>query len=132
MHLSQYLGQKTDESHRTISQDFLLLNDSFRLKTARVYIYLRTTMEKAQDRITLTNQVIDTIFHALNLKHIDKNTVTEATSITAGGLNLDSVDILEIIVQLEHKFGIKMSDSEAYAQHFQNIGTVVDFVKSKA
>ena len=89
-------------------------------------------MEKAQDRITLTNQVIDTIFHALNLKHIDKNTVTEATSITAGGLNLDSVDILEIIVQLEHKFGIKMSDSEAYAQHFQNIGTVVDFVKSKA
>ncbi|MBC7741433.1 MAG: hypothetical protein H7061_04495 [Bdellovibrionaceae bacterium] len=88
-------------------------------------------MEKAQDRITLTNQVIETIFNSLNLKHIDATTVTDTTPITAGGLNLDSVDILEIIVQLEHKFGLKMSDSEAYAQHFQNIGTVVDFVKSK-
>lgn len=88
-------------------------------------------MEKAQDRITLTNQVIETIFNSLNLKHIDATTVTDNTPITAGGLNLDSVDILEIIVQLEHKFGLKMSDSEAYAQHFQNIGTVVDFVKSK-
>ncbi len=88
-------------------------------------------MEKAQDRTTLTNQVIETIFQSLNLKHIDQTTVNESTAITAGGLNLDSVDILEIIVQLEHKFGLKMSDSEAYAQHFQNIGTVVDFVKSK-
>lgn len=88
-------------------------------------------MEKAQDRNTLTNQVIETIFQALNLKHIDRASVTDSTAITTGGLNLDSVDILEIIVQLEHKFGIKMSDSEAYAQHFQNIGTVVDFVKSK-
>ncbi len=88
-------------------------------------------MEKTQDRIALTNQVIETIFQSLNLKHIDKTSVNENTSITTGGLNLDSVDILEIIVQLEHKFGIKMSDSEAYAQHFQNIGTVVDFVKSK-
>ncbi len=89
-------------------------------------------MEKAQDRNTLTIQVIDIIFQALNLKHIDKAQVTEATPITTGGLNLDSVDILEIIVQIEHQFGLKMSDSEAYAQHFQNIGTVVDFVKSKS
>lgn len=88
-------------------------------------------MEKEQERTALTNQVIDIIFQALNLKHIDKSTVNENTSITADGLNLDSVDILEIIVQLEHSFGIKMSESESYATHFKNIGTVVDFIKSK-
>ena len=88
-------------------------------------------MEKEQDRIHLTTQVIDIIFQALNLKHIDKSTVSDQTPITAGGLNLDSVDILEIIVQLEHHFGLKMSETESYAQHFRNIGTVVDFVNSK-
>lgn len=89
-------------------------------------------MEKEQGRTELTNQVIDIIFHSLNLRHFDRATVTEATAITKDGLNLDSVDILEIIVQLENKFGIKMNDSEAYAQHFKNIGTIVDFVRSKS
>jgi len=89
-------------------------------------------MDKAQGRTELTNQVIEIIFQALNLRHIDKNTVTELTPITKGGLNLDSVDILEIIVQFESQFGIKMNDSEAYAEHFKNIGTVVDFVKTKS
>lgn len=88
-------------------------------------------MEKEQERTVLTNQVIDIIFQALNLNHIEKSTVTEATGITSDGLNLDSVDILEIIVQLEHHFGIKMDESESYATHFKNIGTIVDFIKSK-
>lgn len=89
-------------------------------------------MKKAQDRNELTNQVIDIIFQSLNLKHIDRATVIESTPITQNGLNLDSVDILEIIVQLEHHFGIKMNESESYADHFRNIGTVVNFVDSKA
>lgn len=88
-------------------------------------------MEKEQERTALTDQVIDIIFQALNLNHIDKSTVTEKTGITSDGLNLDSVDILEIIVQLEHHFGIKMDESESYATHFKNIGTIVDFIKSK-
>lgn len=89
-------------------------------------------MKKAQDRNELTNQVIDVIFQALNLKHVDRSTVVESTPITQNGLNLDSVDILEIIVQLEHHFGIKMNENESYVDHFKNIGTIVSFVDSKA
>ncbi len=88
-------------------------------------------MEQTQDLSLLTTEVIDIIFQSLNLHHIEKTSVTESTAITANGLNLDSVDILEIIVQIEHKYGIKMSDNEQYAQHFRNIGTVVNFVNSK-
>jgi acyl carrier protein len=49
-----------------------------------------------------------------------------------GGLNLDSVDILELIVNFEKKYGIKLNDSEGYAEHFKNIGSVVEFVKQKS
>lgn len=79
----------------------------------------------------IENKIIDTIFSSLNLKHINREEVNESTPITNGGLNLDSVDILEIIVQFEHKFGIKLSESESYAEHFKNIGTVTDFIVSK-
>ena len=88
-------------------------------------------MEKEQVRNALTAKVIDIIFNALNLRHIDRQTVNESTALVKGGLNLDSIDILELIVNFEQNFGIKLNDSEAYAQHFRNIGSVVDFIQAK-
>jgi acyl carrier protein len=88
-------------------------------------------MEKEQVRNELTSKVIDIIFTTLNLKHIDRGGVNESTAITQGGLNLDSIDILELIVNFETSFGIKLNESESYAQHFRNIGSIVEFIESK-
>jgi acyl carrier protein len=88
-------------------------------------------MEKEQVRNDLTSKVIDIIFTTLNLKHIDKTSVNAGTAITQGGLNLDSIDILELIVNFETSFGIKLNESESYAQHFRNIGSIVEFIESK-
>ena len=92
-------------------------------------------MEKAQQknptRSALVAQVVDIIFTALNLRHVDRNTVNEDTILVKGGLNLDSIDILELIVNFETTFGIKFSESEAHTQHFRNIGSVVDFIQLK-
>ncbi|UYL09605.1 acyl carrier protein [Bdellovibrio sp. SKB1291214] len=88
-------------------------------------------MEKEQVRNELTSKVIDIIFTTLNLKHIDRSGVNESTAITQGGLNLDSIDILELIVNFETSFGIKLNESESYAQHFRNIGSIVEFIESK-
>lgn len=83
------------------------------------------------NQTSLTETVIDVIFTSLNLKHIDRKNVTLETPLMGGGLNLDSVDILELIVNFEKKFDIKLNDSEAYAEYFKNIGSVVEFVKCK-
>lgn len=88
-------------------------------------------MENKTNRQEITSKVIDIIFSSLNLKHINKATVTESTAIVKEGLNLDSIDILELIVNFESSFGIKLSESEQYAKHFQNIGSVVDFIIAK-
>jgi acyl carrier protein len=88
-------------------------------------------MEKEQARNVLTAKVIDIIFTALNLRHVDRLTVNESTALVKGGLNLDSIDILELIVNFEQNFGIKLHEAEAYAQHFRNIGSVVDFIQQK-
>jgi acyl carrier protein len=88
-------------------------------------------MEKEQVRNDLTTKVIDIIFSALNLKHIDRSSVNETTTLAKDGLNLDSIDILELIVNFEQSFGIKLNESESYAQYFKNIGSIVDFIQSK-
>ncbi|MGE0631834.1 MAG: acyl carrier protein [Pseudobdellovibrionaceae bacterium] len=88
-------------------------------------------MEKEQVRSALTSRIIDIIFTSLNLKHIDRAGVGENTALVQDGLNLDSIDILELIVNFEKSFNIKLEESEAYAQHFKNIGTIVDFIESK-
>lgn len=85
-------------------------------------------MNSVAQRNEIVNQVIDTIVDAVNLRHVDKATVTGDTPLTQGGLGLDSIDILEIVVAVEHKFGKKVADAEIGKKYFQTIGTIADFV----
>ncbi len=58
------------------------------------------------------NEVINVIRNSVNLHHLEPSRFTPETSLRDGGLELDSVDILEIIVAVEHHFGIKIDDAE--------------------
>lgn len=88
-------------------------------------------MEKEQARNALYTEVVDMIFSALNLKHLEKSSVTEQTALVGEGLGLDSIDILELVVNFEKRYGIKLDDTESYATHFKNVGSVVDFISTK-
>lgn len=88
-------------------------------------------MEQEQARNELYHTVVEIIFSALNLKHLDKKNITESTPLVGDGLGLDSIDILELVVHFEKKFNIKLEESVPYAVHFKNIGSVVDFISSK-
>jgi acyl carrier protein len=45
-----------------------------------------------------------------------------------GGLGLDSIDALELVVSLEKKFGVSVSNSETAKQALQNVNTIHDYV----
>ncbi len=79
----------------------------------------------------LTNEVTSLILNAVQLRHVDPKTLSDSTSLRDGGLELDSVDILEVVVTIEHHYGIQIDDPEKGKVYFRSIGSVVDFVESQ-
>jgi acyl carrier protein len=45
-----------------------------------------------------------------------------------GGLGLDSIDALEIVVMLESEFGIKVKNESSAREHFSSVAALADFV----
>ena len=57
----------------------------------------------------------------------DENEITEAASFQED-LDADSLDLVELIMELEDQFDIKISDEDA--QKIQTVGQAVDYVTS--
>ena len=49
-----------------------------------------------------------------------------------GGLGLDSVDALQLVVALDKNYGLKISDAEAAKGILQNVNTIAAAIEQKA
>ncbi len=50
----------------------------------------------------------------------------------AGGLGLDSVDALQLVVAIEKHFGLKIADAEKAKGVLQNVNTIAEAIEKDA
>jgi acyl carrier protein len=83
----------------------------------------RFEREMAASREEIYEQVKNVLVEQLG---IDEGQITEAASFQAD-LDADSLDLVELIMELEDQFGVKISDEDA--QGIQTVGQAVDFIE---
>lgn len=72
----------------------------------------------------------DLFITKLKLK-LSPDAITEDTQIFgSGGLGLDSIDILELIVGIKKEFGVDISDRKVAEKVFVTVGSVVHYIES--
>ena len=77
----------------------------------------------------LTEKLKREIIEVLNLEDLEPDDIkTETPLFGEGGLGLDSIDALELIVLLEKNYGIKMEDPKEGKKVFYSVKTMADYI----
>ena len=49
-----------------------------------------------------------------------------------GSLGLDSLDFIELSIGIEERFGFVIDEGQDLEAHFQSLGTLVEYIKSRS
>ena len=76
-------------------------------------------------KLELKNKIIE----VLNLEDVAVEEIKDTDPIFAGGLGLDSIDALELIVLLDKDYGIKLADPKKGKEIFQSIEVMAKYIE---
>ncbi|MFC0345644.1 phosphopantetheine-binding protein [Epilithonimonas hispanica] len=76
-------------------------------------------------KLELKNKIVE----VLNLEDVAVEDIKDNDPLFGGGLGLDSIDALELIVLLEKEYGIKLSDPKKGKEIFQSIEVMAKFIE---
>ena len=79
----------------------------------------------------LKNQLKLQIIEALNLQGMKPEEIGDATPLFAGGLGLDSIDSLELMVLLDSKYGIKIDNVTEGRNVLSSVQSMADYIESR-
>jgi acyl carrier protein len=76
--------------------------------------------------LELKNEIIN----VLNLEGVKSEDIATDDELFGGGLGLDSIDALELIVLLEKNYGIKLKDPAQGKEIFRSVRTMAEFIQA--
>lgn len=78
---------------------------------------------------TLVDELKTLIIEHLNLEDVDPEEVNPDAPLFGGGLGLDSVDALELVMLMETTYGARIESSEVGKTAFATLNTLARFVQ---
>jgi len=86
-----------------------------------------------QDNSRLKNQLKSIIIEACEKKHLQPGDIADDVMLFSdqSGLDLDSLDALQISVALQNHFGVRLVDAKTFRRHVTTIAQLADFIRSQ-
>ncbi len=79
----------------------------------------------------LRRKLKELLIERLKFEDMTPDDIPDDQPLFAGGLGLDSIDALEIVVMLESEFGIKLKNESSARDSFRSISTLAEFVEQR-
>ena len=80
----------------------------------------------------LKTQLKQLIVTTLKLEDVKPEDLADDEPLIGSGLNLDSIDALELVVTLEKEYGIKIKSSEESREALGSIAHLAEFIRARA
>jgi acyl carrier protein len=78
-----------------------------------------------------TGQLKAMIVQRLNLKGVTAESLGDDDPLFGGGLGLDSVDALELVLAIESEYGIQIQDAEVGKEAFSSARVLCQFLNAR-
>jgi acyl carrier protein len=79
----------------------------------------------------LVNNLKQQIIDELNLEDVKPEDIDASAPLFGdGGLGLDSIDALELIILVEKHYGLKITDPKKGKEIFQSVNTMAEYIKA--
>ena len=80
----------------------------------------------------LKTKLKELIVTTLKLEDVKPDDLADDEPLIGSGLNLDSIDALELVVTLEKEYGIKIKSSEESREALGSISHLAEFIRARA
>jgi acyl carrier protein len=71
------------------------------------------------------------IVETLRLEDVVPEDIPDLEPLVGGGLSLDSIDALELVVRLEKEFGIRIASSEEASRALASVSALAAYVRER-
>lgn len=79
---------------------------------------------------TLKEEIKRAVVESLRLP-IPVEEIGDSTSLFGEGLGLDSIDVLELVLEMERRFGVSITDDETGQRVLRSVDTIAEFILSE-
>lgn len=69
------------------------------------------------------------LIETLNLIDVQAEDIDENDPLVGGKLDIDSIDILELVIMIEKDYGVKIDNRDIGVKVFSNLKTLADYIQ---